>query len=113
MKWLAQLKEGGTSVKTLAEVPEVLPHAVWLWEAFSSLSQKRPITADGPYPIPTSEILAYAKYHAIPYGAARDDLYEIVSVLDQVYLAFVEKKRRAQREKDERAAKRGKPFKRR
>jgi hypothetical protein len=113
LKWLAQLKEGGTSVKTLEEVPEILPHALWLWTAFSHLSQKRAITEDGPFPIPTTEILAYANYHAIPHGSARDDLYEIVGLLDQTYLTFVEKKRRAQREKDERAQKRGRPFKRR
>lgn len=108
-----QLKEGGTSVKTLEEIPEVLPHAVWLWEAFSSLSQKRGITADGPFPIPTTEILAYANYYSIPHGAMRDDLYKIIGHLDQTYLAFVEKKRRAQREKEDRAQKRSRPFKRR
>lgn len=108
MKWLAQLKEDGKTVKALEDVPEVLPHALWLWAAFNSLSRKRLITPEGPQPIPVSEILAYAVYYDIPSGDPRTDLMDIVSLLDETFLLHVAKERK---KRDKQASARGaSPF---
>jgi hypothetical protein len=109
LKWLAQLKEDGKAVKTLEDVPTILPHAVWVWAAFSSLSRKRAIGPEGAQPIAMSEILAYAVYHDISGEGQRTDLFEIISSLDAAFLTHLDKQRKKRASKDRRPAP-GKPH---
>lgn len=101
MKWLAQLKQEGKPVKALEDVPEVFPHALWLWSAFNTLSRKRLVTPEGPQPIAVSEILAYVTYFDIPFGL-RNELMGIVNLLDSVFISHMAKLRKQDKNKSPR-----------
>lgn len=87
-------------------MPEILPYAEWLWEAWEDLTSKRVWREGLADPIQASEILAYAEFHEVPKGVLREDLYYIISSLDSVLLLFVreQKKRREGKERRRKAS---------
>lgn len=99
MNWLRQIKATGANVPVLDNIPEVLPHARWVWEAFWKLSSRRLFNEQGPQPIPISEILAYCELTGVTEPVFRDDLLSVVVMLDGMYLAHAAKEREKARRK--------------
>ena len=90
-------------VPALDAEPELLPHALLYWQAFTFLGERR-LQTERPSYIPVSEMWAYAQAH----GLADDsefvaDMCHFVSVLDREYVnhanALLEKARRLSKKK--------------
>lgn len=109
---LRKLQDSGVRVRSLEGDTPIHPAGEWLWRAFEELASKRIWNTGGPCAIQTSEINAYAEYHSIPPGVLREDLYYIVSNLDQQYIAHVRKDREKEQRKQALKAKSKRPPRR-
>lgn len=88
LDWLKKLQASGTRVPVLEEMPEVLPHAQFYWQAYQTLSSRRIIIDGKPQPIPISEVLAYTQFIGVNDAYGRRDFLRIMLLLDTEYLSF-------------------------
>ncbi len=77
-------EESGTTLKALADRPEIEPQLEWLWEAFWDLSGDRQIGFSAG-PIMWASIDAYARRHRI-VGDSFDRLASLLRQMDREYL---------------------------
>lgn len=83
--WFKKLKAEGRIAKDMPEEPEVMPTALWMWNAFNRLTTQRQYGERGPQPIAISEIKAYAELYELSfYHTLR--LVEVVLKLDRMYV---------------------------
>ena len=90
-------------VPALDDEPELLPHALLYWQAFTFLGERRPQT-ERPSHIPMSEMWAYAQANGLADDAEIvADLCHFVAVLDREYVnhanALIDKARRQTKKK--------------
>lgn len=78
--------------------PELLPEAIWLWDAFITLTGQRHFGKVGPQPITLADIKAYADLHDLQ-GAEAVWLMEIVIKLDKIIVDDTYKKISREQEK--------------
>lgn len=67
--------------------PELFSELLWIWEAYSVLTQSRQLGMSSPQPIAIGEILAYAEFVDLRDTTEREELLHHVQFLDQVFLA--------------------------
>lgn len=80
-------EEDGSVPAALLKQPEILPHLLFAWRAFSALSSDRPLGAlGGCGPIPWSCIERYADRHGIVGSDALDRFEALIRAQDRVYL---------------------------
>jgi hypothetical protein len=88
IEWLKRLQASGTRVPVLEELPVILPHAQYYWQAFQTLSSRRLIIDSKAQAISISEVLAYVQFMGINDAYGRRDFLRIMMMLDAVYLSF-------------------------
>jgi len=82
--------ERGEDVPFLRDRPDILPHALWISDAFSVLAQQRWTGHENtPQPIPISEILAYADLHGITDYDERIDLLDGIITMDDAAMKYM------------------------
>lgn len=102
LRWLQQISEEGINVPTLEKIPKLLAEAVWLWDAFEILSEKRIRNEIGPQPISMSDIRAYADYVEIADEVDREDFLHLITALDRVFISEVMKRKTERDERNKR-----------
>lgn len=88
LDWLKKLQASGARVPVLDEMPEILPHAQFYWQAYQTLSSRRLVVQGRPQPIQISEVLAYAQFIGVTDAYSRRDLLRLVVALDTEFLHF-------------------------
>lgn len=90
-EWLAKLgKQRGKMPQAIVERPELEPHELPYWDAFTTLHLSRANTGFGPGAIPLSEIVAFCDLMQIPIGEPRAQLVQTIRAMDA---AFIEQAR--------------------
>lgn len=93
-EWLSQIAtETGARPTAVTSRPELHPHELPYWEAFSFLQLSRANTGFGPGAIPLSEVIAYADLMEMPTGESRQLFAELIRAMDGAYLAFMREPR--------------------
>lgn len=69
----------------MRDEPTILEPYKWLWLAFTVLSQRR-YRFENPQPIQLSEIMAYASFNGVIDEVLIEQLYNVVTALDAVYM---------------------------
>lgn len=87
--------EDPESYPILASRPALWADLVWIWEAYAHLSGSRQMGFAGPQPISMGEVLAYADFRGIADPDEREELLNHVQKLDQIFLADVAAKSKA------------------
>lgn len=77
-------EEGGTTLKALADRPELEPQLEWLWDAFWDLSSDRQVGFSAG-PIMWASLDAYARRHRIN-GAIFNRFVSLLRKMDREFL---------------------------
>jgi hypothetical protein len=86
-KHLLRRHAAGLDTPTLDEEPPLHYDDLFHWRAFWVLSKARTWGFQGtPFPIPISEILAFAVYHSIEDREGRDELLYLLRAMDDAWL---------------------------
>jgi len=102
---LSKLKdEGVIKGSTLSDKPELLPDAVWVWNAFNMLASQRQAGPHGPQPLTLSDIYACGALLAIE-SSDLEDFTDLITLMDREYIEHRYKKIDAERRKAEQKAK--------
>ena len=86
--YLKRLVEQGQDVPVLRRRPQIRPHLLFYWEAYTAVSNDRGGGMAGPTPIPFSSIDRFAKRYGIDGIDEFDRLLRIIQMMDAAYLKF-------------------------
>lgn len=95
VKALEREAERGRSIPALENRPDLEPHLIWVWEAYSTLDKSRQWGAGFPQPISLVELESYARLNRIR-RAEVDELIRTVQHLDACYLERMAQRKKGQ-----------------
>lgn len=90
--------------KTTSDPPPLFPDLYWIWSAYCVLSERRGVGPNGPVPITTSDMLAFAELSGRNDPHHRHQLLRFIPPLDRFYLKDFYEKQAKEMEKSRRKA---------
>jgi hypothetical protein len=92
-------------IKSLANIPALLPASHMYWEGFNALSAQRNVSQSGPQPITFAEMDAYMRIVGIDDAGLKEDFVDHILRLDRRYIEAMRKAAQRPNNQDQRGAK--------